>query len=176
MPVDLPADTAVVVLVFDAAAAAGKIGRLGDDHFDVVVAIARSVHHLAAGGLLQLEGPGCRHVCPPYPTVDVDMCGDGHQRAALARRPRSCAGLCLDICSTSAAVTPLVRSAARNSPNPTGGSGFSRCPRSDERMQTCGPTVRIASTNRSILAAASAFRTEPPTNSMSAPSVAASFI
>src|SRR4029453_7500827 len=49
MPDDLPADAAVVVLVFDAAAAAGEIGRLRHDHLDIVVAVARAVHNFSAG-------------------------------------------------------------------------------------------------------------------------------
>src|SRR5262245_13056950 len=71
MPDDLPADTAVVVLVFDAAAAADEIGRLRYHHLDVVVAIARAVHNLSARCFLRLESPGRRHVCPPV-LVDVD--------------------------------------------------------------------------------------------------------
>ena len=86
------------------------------------------------------------------------------------------AGFCLDIRLTSCSLKPLARSATRNSPKPSGGSGLPIWPRSDDRMQNSGPILRMASANLSMRALASADFKVPPTNSMKAPSFAASCI
>ena len=76
----------------------------------------------------------------------------------------------------SCAVNPRACIATRNAPKPSAGRGFVAWPRSDDRMQDCGPICRIAAAKRSYRSPASGETGVLPTNSMKAPSVAASFI
>src|SRR5438093_5568303 len=117
------------------------------------------VEHEARGWRFE----GRRHAGDRCPDVDY-------------RSPSNVAGFCFDIRPRSESVKPRACNAARNAAKPSAGSGLPFWPRSLDRMQNCGPRLRIASANRSTLAPASAVRIEPPTNSMKAPCAAASRI